>query len=233
MGMRLHRFIGFYDFSKGTVEIKDLEVVNQIKNVLRITHGGRILLSDGVGHEAEVVITEIMPKSILVDVLNVREDDIKLKNVTLYLAVLKKENFELTVQKAVECGVNKIVPFINERTIKTGLNMDRLQKIIREASEQCGRNTLPTISEPIDFADALTDGSQAEEKIIFHLMNDVYMPDKNAESASIFIGPEGGFTEKEIDLAKKQGYEIASLGPLTLRAETAGIVGVYRAVYSR
>lgn len=230
--MRLHRFIDNYDFSKKSVEIVDEILVNQIKNVLRMTHGGRFLLSDGKGIEAEVVITEIMPKSIMVDILNTSSENKKQKEVTLFLAILKKENFELAVQKAVECGVSKIVPFINERTIKTGLNMERLTKIIREASEQCGRNTLPRIFDPIDFKEALEAGKDAEEKIIFHLVEKEYTPHKNANTASIFVGAEGGFTDSEITIAKSLGYIPTSLGPLVLRAETAATIGTYKTVYN-
>jgi 16S rRNA (uracil1498-N3)-methyltransferase len=114
--------------------------------------------------------------------------------------------------------------------VKTGLNIERLQKIIREASEQSGRNTVPTLSPILNFVDALLQNNNADEKIIFHLSTAPYSPDKKADKVNIFIGPEGGFTENEIELAKKSGYIPACLGALTLRGETAAIIATYRAV---
>ena len=147
----------------------------------------------------------------------------------MYLAILKKDNFELAVQKATECGVSNIIPVITERTIKTGLNTERLEKIVKEASEQSGRSIVPKILETMELKEALQHGTKNEEKVIFHLVKENYEPKKNVTTVSIFIGPEGGFTEKEINLAKESGYEVASLGDLTLRGETAAIVATYRA----
>jgi 16S rRNA (uracil1498-N3)-methyltransferase len=114
--------------------------------------------------------------------------------------------------------------------VKTGLNIERMNKIIKEAAEQCGQNFLPEILPAMQFSEALAHGQNAEEKILFHLVDSEYAPDKNAGSVSIFVGPEGGFTPHEIKLAESFGYTPASLGELTLRGETAAIVATYRAV---
>lgn len=227
--MKLHRFIGEYDLSKNEVKISDSKIIKQIKAVLRFEIGDRIILSDGKGNEAEVSIISMQKNEIMCGVekkILKNEND---KIVNLYLAILKKENFELAVQKAAEVGVTNIIPIITERTIKTGLNEGRLKKIILEASEQCGRNTVPTLSPIMNFEEALTN-TKADEKIIFHLVDEPYKPNKNSKTADIFVGPEGGFTDKEIKLAKNSGYTIALLGPLTLRGETAAIVATYRVV---
>jgi 16S rRNA (uracil1498-N3)-methyltransferase len=83
----------------------------------------------------------------------------------------------------------------------------------------------------MSFKNALEHGKENHEKIIFHLVNDEYTADKASNSAGIFVGPEGGFTESEVELAKESGYTVASLGTLTLRGETAAIVATYRAVH--
>jgi 16S rRNA (uracil1498-N3)-methyltransferase len=234
--MRLNRFIGDFDLSKNKVEITNPENIKQIKGVLRMQKGDVIILSDGKGNSAEVTIDSISPDKIVCfvnETTSARTVLAQIKQVNLYLAILKKENFELAVQKAVECGVSNITPVITERTIKTGLNIARLEKIILEASEQCGQDIVPTLSPILKFENALAFGMSAGEKIIFHVgENNFYKPDSSAKSTSIFIGPEGGFTDKEVSLAKESGYKVASLGPLVLRGETATIVATYLAVHA-
>ncbi len=237
--MKLHRFIGNFNLSQKEVEITNPENIKQIKNVLRLKKSEKIILSDGKGQEAEVVI-DFLSNEKIIGIVNKIDEPASaealsvVKQVNLYLAILKKENFEWAVQKAVECGISKIIPIITERTIKTGLNIARLEKIILEASEQSGRNIVPILSSILDFKDAIAHGGNAsvDEKIIFHLVANPYIPEKNAKNAIIFIGPEGGFTEKEVGLAKNAGFSVASLGSLTLRGETAAIIGTYRTVYS-
>ena len=228
--MKLHRFIGDFDLSQTEVEILDFEHIKQIKDVLRLEKGDKVVLSDGSGLSAEVTLILVSSNEIKGEVGEIIQAPATEKIVKLYLAILKKENFELAVQKAVEIGVAGIVPIITERTIKTGLNFERLNKIILEASEQSGRSVVPTISDIIEFKDALIEGEEADEKIVFDLKTEPHIPNKDSKSASIFIGPEGGFTEKEVNMARDYGYEISSLGPLTLRGETAAIVAAYKVV---
>jgi len=220
--MKIHRFIG---------RIEDEEISRQIRDILKLHAGEQIIISDGKGNDELVEITGV-GKPITYKTIKKLEVEKPKREVSLYLAILKKENFELAVQKAVECGVSSITPVITERTIKTGLNIERLQKIIKEANEQSGRSIVPTLSPISNFKDALNDGSQSEEKIIFHLVDNPYVSDKKEKNISIFVGPEGGFSEKEIELAKEAGFIAASLGPLTLTGVTAAIVGTYRAVHA-
>ena len=221
--MKLHRFIG---------KIENKEITKQIRYILRLHAGEQVILSDGKGNDELLEITEIS-KEIKYKMVK-KLETLKLpREVHLYLAVLKKENFDLSVQKGVECGSSSITPVITERTIKTGLNLARLEKIILEASEQCGQSIVPTLSSISNFEDALKNASG--EKIIFHPGQEAAKPPSVlgglAAKLSIFVGPEGGFTEKEIALAKESGFTVASLGPLTLRGETAAIIGTYRAVH--
>lgn len=229
--MKIHRFIGSYDLTKKEVIITDQKTIKQIRSVLRLKDGEKIVLSDGKGTEAEAELVSITSSLVTGKVLETKDIKNEGQVVSLYLAILKKENFELAVQKAVECGVAEIIPVITERTVKTGLNTERLEKIILEASEQCGQNIVPALSPIMSFADALERGKNSDEKVIFHLVEEEYKPNKNSKNISIFIGPEGGFTDNEITLAKNSGYTVASLGPLTLRGETAAIVATYRAVH--
>ncbi len=238
--MKIHRFIGSYDLAKNEVEITDQKTIKQIRSVLRLKEGEKIVLSDGKGTEAEVELVSITSSLVTGTVLETRDIKNEGRVVSLYLAILKKENFELAVQKAVECGVAEIIPVITERTVKTGLNTERIEKIIKEASEQCGQNIVATLSNIMNFNEALIRANDSDEKVIYtpslasdgvNLVKNEYKPNQNSKNISIFIGPEGGFTDNEITLAKNSGYTVASLGNLVLRGETAGIIATYRAVH--
>jgi len=205
--------------------------VKQLRGILRLEPGEQIILCDGTGDEAMVQIASVDKKSIVCHVLEQRTSKSEPeRKATLYLAILKKENFELAVQKAVECGVSHIVPIITERTVKMGLNMQRLRKIIIEASEQSGRGIVPELSPVTSFEIAITN-TNAEEKVFFDPTGENYKSKPHTTTAAIYIGPEGGFTESEITSAKENGFSIASLGPLILRGETGAVVATYRAVY--
>ncbi len=230
--MRLHRFISEFNLNNELIEIKDLDFIKQIKSVLRLGVGDFLILCDGLGTEAKVEITQIEKGLIKVKILEKNSKSNDFKKVSLYLAILKKENFELAIEKAVEVGVSEIIPIITTRTVKTGLNIDRLNKIIREASEQSGRLYLPKLSPIMKFSDAILDGKKNEENIFFDITKEARGSEASARKnpASIFIGPEGGFTKEENNFAKENNYEIKSLGENTLRAETAAIVASYKVV---
>ncbi|MCX6712712.1 MAG: RsmE family RNA methyltransferase [Candidatus Vogelbacteria bacterium] len=230
--MKIHRFIGNFDLTGREVSSTDRELINQLKNVLRLSPGDRVQLSSGEGTEADATIDTIKSGKVLFSLIGRTQEGIRPSRiVSLYCSILKRENFELVAQKATECGVSGIVPMICERTIKTGLNFDRLEKIVREASEQCGRGTVPTVSPICDWETALgLAGEARQKKILFDRLGDE-IPLDLAGPVGIFIGPEGGWTEREIQLARKNDCQIASLGNLTLRGETAAIIASYLTVH--
>ncbi|MCE9628839.1 MAG: 16S rRNA (uracil(1498)-N(3))-methyltransferase [Candidatus Vogelbacteria bacterium] len=229
--MKLHRFI-VGSLSSGQVKLDDLELYNQWKNVLRLEVGALILLTDGQGQEAQATIVSYQGNKILVEVGEVKTVDSGDSNqVFLCCAVLKKENFELVCQKATEIGVSQIIPVLTTRTVKLGLNEERLNKIIKEAAEQSGRVVVPTLNSITTWSEVLS-VSSFDHKIIFDKQGDsseIRAGDKNKKIA-ILVGPEGGFTNEEIIEARQAGWEIKSLGQNILRGETAAIVATYLAV---
>lgn len=228
--MRLHRFLVSADLNKSVVEIKDSNFLHQVKTVLRLREGDQLILV-GKKKEATAKIIKYSEIGAVLEILDTKKSSAAGRSVVLYVSVLKRENFELVVQKATEVGVSKIVPLISARTIKTGLRQDRLEKIAKEAAEQSGRNSAPEISPIMNFADIL----KAAPKNSF-----IFSPDakksavgfKFPKEANLFIGPEGGWLKEEVVAAKKAGFKELSLGKLVLRAETAAVVSSYLAVNS-
>ena len=229
--MKIHRFLVKYDINPPEVEIIEKDLVNQIFKVLRLKEGEKIILGDGKCNEYLTEILSLNNNKIVVKILNKTVNDSEpIKEVRLYCAILKKENFELVVQKATEIGINEIIPLITSRTIKTGLNLNRLNIITKEAAELSGRGIIPNIYEPIEYKKALNrDGIN----ILYHTNNQepYTVSSINNSKINIFIGPEGGFTDEEIQLAIENNFNIKSLGPLILRAETAAIIASYLEIY--
>ena len=224
---KIHRFITPYNVTHNQIKITDKELIHQWKNVLKFKNGEDVVLVNKEVGEAICTLQEINQEYAIFDIqkINKRLDENQ-KEITLYMAILKNENFELVIQKASEIGIQKIVPIITTRTIKTGIKLERLTKIAKEASELSGGINIPLICEPILFNDALKDVKKYEQKIIFHPSEQKYKS-TNKTNIAIFVGPEGGFTDQEIIDAEKNGCEVMSLGKSILRGETAGIVASY------
>jgi len=225
--MRYHRFIGDFDLSQKQIEVSDSHIRNQWHSVLRLKTGDTVIVCDGNGTESEATIINLDKKTTTLTILHPHTVIRGAKNnTTLYVSLLRRENFEIVVQKATEIGISHIVPLLTERTVKTGFNRARLEKIILEASEQSGRTVLPKLSEPISFKEAISSVNQ-KETVLFDISGLPLTPNSVSHITNLLVGPEGGFSEKEVVTAKEHGCTILSLGELTLRAETAAIVVSY------
>ncbi|PSO45612.1 MAG: hypothetical protein BRC22_00735, partial [Parcubacteria group bacterium QH_9_35_7] len=217
-----------FNLSKNKLEITDRRLIHKIKNVLRMKAKDKIELCNGKQEEATAEILKINKDKIKTKLLerhsNDREPD---KKITLYCSILKNKNFELVVEKATELGVSQIVPIISDRTVKTGLKSDRLNKKIREAAEQSGRGVLPQLQEKVKLKTAIKQ-DQNEMQIAFdEAGKEVSEIDIAVDNISIFVGPEGGWSKKEKQMFEEKNFDIAKLSDLTFRAETAAIVGSY------
>lgn len=228
---KIHRFITKYKKEGNSIHVSDQNLIHQWKNVLKFKQGEKIILSweniDTLVEINKISNTDSTLK-ILGESKNTKEPN---RKVNLFLAILKKENFELAVQKATELGIYSITPLITDRTIKTGLNIERLNKISKEASELSGRSSIPLINKTIRFNQIFN--TTKDNIILFDISGEKFHKlEPEGTSISIIIGPEGGFTEEEIKLAKDSSSKIASISPLTLRGETATIIASYLSIYS-
>ena len=230
--MRLNRFFVKENLKVGNITVSDADFINQAKNVLRLKTGDELILCDGKMNEAVAKILLLAKDKAELDILEIIKNKNESENhANLYCAILKKENFELAVQKAVEVGVKEITPIITARTIKLGLNYERLNKIIKEAAEQSGRGVLPVLREPIDFNEALESAKENDINLFFQAG---YPPLGHSMSKfkkiGVFIGPEGGWDEYEIKIAQPNDFTFVGLSKTVLRAETAAITASYLAV---
>jgi len=223
--MRLHRFF-VEERIPGTGEflVANETLLNQWRNVLRMDEGSNVVLFTGDGDESLCEIVSLSKKNSLLKVVETKKGLVSSREVTLYLALIKKDNFELVLEKATELGVSRIVPVQADRSEKKGVNHDRARKILREASEQSGRATVPTISEIISVEKIPND------VVVFDPRGKIsareYFAKPATASISVFIGPEGGFTDAEMELFHTQNITIVSTGTQILRAETAAIVAL-------
>lgn len=231
--MKMHRFIGNFDLKKAHLEIKDKLLAHQFGRVLKLEVGERVILGNGQGEEAIYEIEALEPKRVLLRIREERRPNEAepARYVVLYAAILKRESFEWTVQKAVECGVAEIVPVVSDRTIKKDVKVERLQEIAKEAAEQSGRGRVPLVHPPRSFHDALVHAKENDRNIFYHLTPAPLLGKERGEGErwGVWIGPEGGWTGEEAESARKAKWEIASLGPRALRGETAAAIAVYLA----
>jgi len=154
--MKIHRFVYNFNFSDGILMIKDRELINQIKNVLKLKKRERIILINLNKCEALTEILNVTSEFIQLKLINLLENiNISNKNINLCCSILKNSNFELVVQKAVEIGVSEITPIVFQKTIKTNLNFVRLNKIIKESIEQSERGDKVRLNDICNFKDGL------------------------------------------------------------------------------
>lgn len=233
--MKTHHFIipaGV--FGSDTIAVDDPGIVHQIRKVLKLQVGEQVAVSNGAGVKARCLIAKIDKERVDLQVLEkqtVAADTAR--QVTLYCSLLKGDHFEWAVQKATEAGVSRIVPLITERVIKTGWAQFRLEKIIKEAAEQCGRAILPALESPLALSEAFQDANSNDLNIFFDISDKIFdkkILAKNIKTIGLFIGPEGGWSDSERVAAKQADVVAVSLGGLVLRAETAATVASWLAV---
>lgn len=212
--------------------------VNHIKNVLRMHIGEELAVSNGMdGKEYRCGITSMTEDEILCELYFVKEEAVELASrITLFQGLPKSDKMELIIQKAIELGVFEIVPVVTERTIvkldpkKEKSKLGRWQGIAEAAAKQSKRGIIPAVHAPVRFQDALKLAEKLDSKVIpYELAEDmeytreVFSKIMPGQSIGVFIGPEGGFSEKEIAMAKQAGVHPITLGRRILRTETAGI----------
>ena len=212
--------------------------VNHIKNVLRMKPGEEIAVSNGLdGKEYHCGIAEWYEDRIVCDLFFVKEEGVELASkIYLFQGLPKADKMELIIQKAVELGVYEIIPVASKRAVvkldakKAESKLIRWQAIAEAAAKQSKRGIIPKIKEVMSFQEAVAYSSCAQVKIIPYELaqgmertKEIISGIRPGEPVAVFIGPEGGFAEEEIEMAMQAGIEPVTLGRRILRTETPGM----------
>ena len=234
--MRYQRFYVDEQLTEGMMFKCSKELTHQLTNVLRLRLGSELILFDGSGYDFRARIEEIKKQECALRIIDSYVPNLEPKRrVILFQSLIKKEKFEWVLQKGTEVGVSEFVPVIAERSAKRGFDLIRGQKIIKEAAEQSGRAFVPILRDPMVFERAIEFTINRGYQVFFASFE--ARPEEKVAAypsrpqVALFIGPEGGWTEKEIEKARTAGYLVISLGKLTLRSETASIVASYQLLH--
>ncbi|MEO8665640.1 MAG: RsmE family RNA methyltransferase [Ignavibacteria bacterium] len=222
------------DAEKNNLVIDDFEFKHLTK-VLRKRTGDSITVTDGERNIYHCKITSIDKDKLACDILSKEYDLYEPKaRVTLYLSPLRNASrFEFAVEKAVELGVTAIKPLISEFTLNkvmlSSTKMERINKIIIGAMGQSQRCVLPSFQNAVTFNEMIGIEKEQKNKIVMYEMSEdtTELKFNGGTDVSLLIGPEGGFSKGEIDLLKKNNWQVRSLGSRKLRAETAAVVSVF------
>lgn len=211
--------------------------VNHIKNVLRMKAGEEISVSNGEdGREYRCGIVRIEEDRVVCELRFVKEDGVELPSrVYLFQGLPKADKMELIIQKAVELGVYEVIPVETGRSVvkldakKAVQKTARWQAIAEAAAKQSRRRIIPQVATPVSFAQALARAAEMDIKLIPYELAEgmdctkqIFSNLGEGKDIAVFIGPEGGFEEKEIVRAKECGIQPITLGKRILRTETAG-----------
>ena len=211
--------------------------VNHIRNVLRMRADEEVLIADGQGAEYRCKLTDLGENEVRAQILWKLDGNAELASaITLFQGLPKSDKMDLIVQKCVELGVDRIVPVSTKRAVvkldakKEQTRLKRWNTISESAAKQSGRGVIPEVSGVMSFEKALEEAKKLDVLLIPYeraehmaetrrVMGEI----RPGQSVGIFIGPEGGFEESEVEEAVAAGAKAITLGKRILRTETAGL----------
>lgn len=211
--------------------------------VLRLKNGEQVLVCDGEGQECVCTVSDVSPGQISLVVHDRRESASEPRvKASVFMAFSKGDKLEHVIQKATELGAVRIVAYPSSRCISKPddkslkKKIERWQKIAASASEQSGRGFIPEIKVFSSYKEALSDAIKADIAILFYENEQAttlrMALNGSFNTISLLTGPEGGYDEKEVELAKQMGIKICTLGKRILRCETAPLCALSAVMYA-
>lgn len=237
----MHKFFTPKELINGDVAKIIGDDVKHIYKVLRISEGEKVTLNNCEGVEYLGRVKSVSKQEVLIEILEKlesnNESDVK---IYLFQGLPKSQKMDLIVQKGTELGITEFIPTITHRVdvkLKGEFKkLDRLNRIALEAAKQSKRSIVPKVSQPIEFDEVLEKTNSLDLLIVPYenannfgiktLINKLRKENviDNLKTIGIFVGPEGGIEEYEIERLKDKGAHIVTLGKRILRTETAGFV---------
>jgi 16S rRNA (uracil1498-N3)-methyltransferase len=220
------------DITVNAKEVKlDEDTSKHVVQVLRMQNGEQLQLTDGKGNLFTAEIKDAHKKHCAVNILTTSSQQRPTNNITIAISLVKNNSrFEWFLEKATEIGITTIIPLLCHRTEKQHFRFDRMKTILVSAMLQSQQTWLPVLHEPVKFENYIKAAQQSHSQyFIAHCVENKKqllsrLPINSSSHLHICIGPEGDFTEKEIEQALQNNFIPVSLGETRLRTETAGIV---------
>jgi 16S rRNA (uracil1498-N3)-methyltransferase len=240
----MHRFFVPPHSITGDRAVMRGTIVHQIRDVLRMRPGDEIVLLDNSGAARRVELETIDRDAVRGRVTETWKQETEPRtHITLYQGLLKGQKFEWVLQKGTEIGISAFVPVLAARCVIGSMDdvsdarVERWERIIVEAAEQSGRAALPHLSQPVLFGNACGQACRVGAALIPWEAEQTVglrqaLHGMEPGELGLFIGPEGGFAEEEIALARDSGLVPVSLGPRILRSETAGLAAAAAILYA-
>jgi len=216
------------DLNQNNFKLSEKESRHFLKS-LRGKVGDDLWLLDGTGMAYEGTVADINGNSIS-GIIQRSHPNYGESGFAIHLAIglIKGNRMDMVLEKATELGIKSVQPLLLDRCIKNRMNMERANRIILSAAKQAGRSFFPIVKKPADLTHWLEDHSN-EKKILGHMMGTQSLAGAlGAEDkvVHLVIGPEGDFSDRELNEMKKAGVEFALLGSRRLRSESAAIVAI-------
>lgn len=231
-----HFFVTPDQVAEERIYIEDSDV-NHMKNVLRMKVGESVEISDGNNLKYLCQVSSYEEDRAILEILEKMEADTELASrLYLFQGLPKSDKMELIVQKAVELGAYEVIPVATKRAVvkldekKAAKKVERWNSIAESAAKQAGRSRIPQVADVVTFKEALEIAQKLDVRLIPYELAEgmeqaraVVRAIKSGQSVGIFIGPEGGFEQSEVEEAVEMGVTPITLGRRILRTETAGL----------
>ncbi len=234
--MRVSRIYTADALAVGKLLKLDREASNHLSRVLRLKVGNPVILFNGDGADYHGVIEAIDRNQVSVHLKDHKPVDVESPlYIHLYQGVSRGDKMDLTLQKGVELGIKEFTPLLTERC---GVKLEpkrwerkvqHWEKVIQSACEQCGRSALPKLNPVIDLSIALEQANSSHHFFLHPEANDSfrsYSESKPSGAITLWVGPEGGFSDIEVEQALTNSITPVQLGPRVLRTETAALAAV-------